>query len=143
MEQTHKHENPDGTVIYHTHASGEAHVHSDGSMHAHAPGEAHVHSDGTVHTHAHGHYHHHENTKAVLNRLSRAIGHLESIKRMVEDGRDCSEVLIQLSAVKSAINNTGKVILEDHIKHCLVDAIESGDMEAIEELNKAIDRFIK
>ena len=145
MEQTHKHENPDGTVIYHTHAPGEAHVHSNGSMHAHAPGEAHVHSDGTVHTHAHGHghYHHHENTKAVLNRLSRAIGHLESIKRMVEDGRDCSEVLIQLSAVKSAINNTGKVILEDHIKHCLVDAIESGDMEAIEELNKAIDRFIK
>ena len=145
MEQTHKHENPDGTVIYHTHAPGEAHVHSDGSMHAQAPGEAHVHSDGTVHTHAHGHghYHHHENTKAVLNRLSRAIGHLESIKRMVEDGRDCSEVLIQLSAVKSAINNTGKVILEDHIKHCLVDAIESGDMEAIEELNKAIDRFIK
>ena len=145
MEQTHKHENPDGTVIYHTHAPGEAHVHSDGSMHAHAPGEAHVHSDGTVHTHAHGHghYHHHENTKAVLNRLSRAIGHLESIKRLVEDGRACSEVLIQLSAVKSAINNTGKVILEDHIKHCLVDAIESGDMEAIEELNKAIDRFIK
>ena len=161
MEQTHKHENPDGTVTYHTHApgevhmhsdgsmhtheTGEAHVHSDGSMHAHASGETHVHSDGTVHTHAHGHghYHHHENTKAVLNRLSRAIGHLESIKRMVEDGRDCSEVLIQLSAVKSAINNTGKVILEDHIKHCLVDAIESGDMEAIEELNKAIDRFIK
>ncbi len=129
MEQTHKHENPDGTVVYHTHAPGEAHVHSDGTVHTHA--------------HGHGHYHHHENTKAVLNRLSRAIGHLESIKRMVEDGRDCSEVLIQLSAVKSAINNTGKVILEDHIKHCLVDAIESGDMEAIEELNKAIDRFIK
>ena len=63
--------------------------------------------------------------------------------QLLEDGRDCSEVLIQLSAVKSAINNTGKVILEDHIKHCLVDAIESGDMEAIEELNKAIDRFIK
>ena len=145
MEQTHKHENPDGTVIYHIHAPGEVHMHSDGSMHTHETGEAHVHSDGTVHTHAHGHghYHHHENTKAVLNRLSRAIGHLESIKRMVEDGRDCSEVLIQLSAVKSAINNTGKVILEDHIKHCLVDAIESGDMEAIEELNKAIDRFIK
>ena len=129
MEQTHKHENPDGTVIYHTHAPGEAHVHSDGTVHTHA--------------HGHGHYHHHENTKAVLNRLSRAIGHLESIKRMVEEGRDCSEVLIQLSAVKSAINNTGKVILEDHIKHCLVDAIESGDMEAIEELNKAIDRFVK
>ena len=99
--------------------------------------------DGTVVTHTHNHTHTHENTKAVLNRLSRAIGHLESIRRMVEDGRDCSEVLIQISAVKSAINNTGKVILQDHIQHCLVDAIESGDLETIEELNKAIDRFIK
>ena len=79
--------------------------------------ETHVHvrEDGTVieHSHGpHGHHHSHEQTKAVLNRLSRAIGHLESIKRMVEDGRDCSEVLIQLSAVKSAINNTGKIILQ-------------------------------
>lgn len=85
----------------------------------------------------------HENTKAVINRLSRAIGHLESIRRMVEEGRDCSEVLIQLSAVKSAINNTGKVILQDHIQHCIVDAVKDGDMEALEELNKAIDRFMK
>ena len=100
----------------------------------------------TAHTHTHGahsHTHDPEHVKSVLNRISRAIGHLESIKRMVEDGRDCSEVLIQLSAVKAAINNTGKVILQDHIAHCLVDAVETGDMETIEELNKAIDRFIK
>ena len=77
----------------------------------------HVLEDGTVieHSHDHAHGHHHTNTKAVLNRLSRAIGHMESIKRMVEEGRDCTEVLIQLSAVKAAINNTGKIILEDHI----------------------------
>lgn len=107
----------------------------------------HVMEDGTVvahtHGHSHGHTHSHAHTKAVLNRLSRAIGHLESIRRMVEDGRDCSEVLIQLSAVKSAINNTGKVILQDHIEHCIVDAIESGDNQALDELNKAIDRFMK
>lgn len=103
----------------------------------------HVLPDGTVTEHSHPHTHTHENTKAVLNRLSRAIGHLESVKRMVEDGRDCSEVLIQLSTVKAAINNTGKIILQDHIEHCLVDAIQSGDMKEIEELNKAIDRFIK
>ena len=102
----------------------------------HAHSHTHVLEDGTVVTHTHTHSH--EHTKAVLNRLSRAIGHLESIKKMVENGRDCSEVLIQLSAVKAAINNTGKVILQDHIQHCLVDAIEK-----IEELNKAIDRFIK
>ena len=107
----------------------------------HAHSHTHVLEDGTVVTHTHTHSH--EHTKAVLNRLSRAIGHLESIKKMVENGRDCSEVLIQLSAVKAASNNTGKVILQDHIQHCLVDAIESGDMKEIEELNKAIDRFIK
>ena len=106
--------------------------------------EVHSHGGGAhSHTHPHSHSHTHTNTKAVLNRLSRAIGHLESIKRMVEDGRDCSEVLIQLSAVKSAINNTGKVILQDHIEHCIVDAVECGDHEALEELSKAIDRFVK
>ena len=106
----------------------------------------HVLEDGTVITHSHGehtHTHSHSQTKAVLNRLSRAIGHLESIRRMVEDGRDCTEVLIQLSAVKSAINNTGKIILQDHIEHCIVDAVEHGDRDAIKELEKAIDRFMK
>ena len=67
--------------------------------------------------------HKHENTKAVLNRLSRAIGHLEAVRQMVEDGRDCADVLVQLAAVKSAINNTGKIILKDHINHCLIHAI--------------------
>lgn len=110
--------------------------------------ETHVHvmEGGSVveHSHGeHGHRHSHAQTKAVLNRLSRAIGHMESIKRMVEAGRDCSEVLIQLSAVKSAINNTGKIILQDHIEHCIVDAVEHGDREAIKELEKAIDRFMK
>lgn len=62
---------------------------------------------------------------------------------MVESGRDCSEVLIQLSAVKSAINNTGKIILQDHIEHCIVDAVEHGDKDALKELEKAIDRFMK
>lgn len=122
-----------GKVYEHTHT----HVGQDGRVYEH------THTHAGMEGHNHNHTHTHENTKAVLNRLSRVIGHMESIKRMVEDGRDCSEVLIQLSAVKAAINNTGKVILQDHIKHCLVDAIESGDTQEIEELNKAIDRFIK
>lgn len=62
---------------------------------------------------------------------------------MMEEGRDCSEVLIQLAAVKSAINNTGKVILKDHINHCIVDAVETGDQKALDDLSTAIDRFIK
>ena len=87
--------------------------------------------------------HHHENTKAVINRLSRAIGHLESVKKMVEDGRDCSEVLIQIAAVKSAVNNIGKIILKDHIEHCVVEAVETNSHQVLEDLSYAIDKFVK
>ena len=70
----------------------------------------HEHTHGHAHTaHSHSHSHPHTQTKAVLNRLSRAIGHLESVRRMVEDGRDCTEVLVQLAAVRSALSNTAKV----------------------------------
>ncbi len=108
----------------------------------------HVLEDGTVVTHTHeqgtdhGHTHDPKEVRLIVNRLAKAIGHLESVRRMVEDGRDCSEVLIQLAAVKSALNNTGKVILKQHISHCIVDAIETGDDEALENLNQAIDRLL-
>ena len=95
------------------------------------------------HEHPHTHPHPHTETKAVLNRLSRAQGHLESVRRMVERGEDCSEVLIQLSAVISALNSTGRVILKDHISHCIVDAVQQNNQQAIDDLNIAIDRFMR
>lgn len=95
------------------------------------------------HKHSHTHTHSHAHTKEVTNRLARAIGHLQKVKQMVENGEDCSDVLIQLAAVKSALNNTGKVILKDHLDHCIVHAVEEGNTEMLEELNEAIDKFIK
>lgn len=103
----------------------------------------HTHLHEHEHAHEHAHTHNPEEMKAIVNRLARAVGHLESVKRMVEDGRDCSEVLVQLAAVKAAINNAGKEILKEHISHCIIDAVESNDRAAIEELNNAIDQFIK
>lgn len=90
-----------------------------------------------------GTHHSHENTKAVINRISRMTGHMESIKRMVEEGRDCSDILIQLSAVRSALNNIGRLILQDHIDHCVVDAVNTGDPEVLNKLNNAIGKFLK
>lgn len=105
---------------------------------------AYLHEHGIAHSHdhSHGHGHVHENQKAVVNRLARAIGHLEKVKRMVEDGADCSEVLIQLAAVRSALDNTGKVILKDHMRHCVVDAVAAGDDATIDDLCQAIDKFL-
>ena len=109
-------------------------------------GHAHGQHEHTHDTHdAHGqheHAHTHTETKAVLNRMSRIIGHMNAIKGMIESGRDCSEVLIQLSAVSSALNGVSKVILKDHLEHCLTEAVREGDHEAIENLKKAIDKFM-
>ena len=87
--------------------------------------------------------HVHENQKAVINRLARAIGHLGKVKRMVEEGCDCAEILIQLAAVRSALDNTGKVILKDHMRRSMIDAVESEDESIIEDLCQAIDKFMK
>ena len=106
------------------------HLHGDPAQrqeNGHGPG-AHVYS----HTH----------TKAVLNRMARLIGHLQSIRRMVEDGRDCSDILIQISAVDAALKNVGKIILKDHMEHCIVEAVQEDDREALKRLNKAIDQFL-
>lgn len=104
--------------------------------HAHDPGHAH---DHTFHKHIHSQ----EEKKAVINRLSKAVGHIEAIKRMVVNDADCSQVLIQLAAVRAAINNTGNLVLKNHINHCIVEAVKEGDDQTIEDLNDAIDRFIK
>lgn len=101
--------------------------------------EEHVH----VHEHGHTHVHTHTQTKAVLNRMARLIGHLQSVRRMVEEGRDCSEVLLQISAVDAALKNVGKIILKDHMEHCIVDAVQDNDREALARLEQAIDRFVR
>lgn len=116
-----------------TYEEGDPHTHEGGHLHTH----------GVTHSHGHKHVHSTMEKKAVINRLSKAIGHLEAVKRMVEKDEDCSEVLIQLAAVRSAINNTGKVVLKNHINHCIVEAVEEDDEEAIKMLNQAIDKFIK
>ncbi|MBQ8406850.1 MAG: metal-sensing transcriptional repressor [Clostridia bacterium] len=84
----------------------------------------------------------HEHTKAVINRMSRAIGHMNAVKRMIEEERDCSNVLIQLSAIRAEIAAVSKVILKDHIGHCIVDAVKENDEKAIEKLEGAIDKLL-
>ena len=123
-------------------------MHRLGIVPAHDHGHEHDHDHEHSHTHGHshgphGHTHSHEHTRAVLNRLSRAIGHLQSVRRMVEEGRDCAEVLIQIAAVRSAIDNTGKIILQDHLKHCIIDAAREGDQQTIDDLCQAIDKYMK
>jgi DNA-binding FrmR family transcriptional regulator len=86
--------------------------------------------------------HHHRQTKAILNRLSRIEGHVRSIKSMVEEGRGCADVLVQLAAVRAAVNQAGRVVLEDHVESCLLDAARDGSAgEVWTDLKKAFDVY--
>ncbi|MDA1192322.1 MAG: metal-sensing transcriptional repressor [Candidatus Poribacteria bacterium] len=100
----------------------------------------HDHGDGTP---THDHPHTHRRRPQVIARLARIEGHIRSIRQMVESDRDCSEVLIQIAAVRSAIQNAGKVILEDHFESCIVSAAARGDHdEAIEEFKEAFSKLV-
>ena len=133
----------------HTHDHGDAHGHNhdhdEVHAHSHEHGHSHDHDEAHDHSHAHNYSHTHDpqQTRAIINRLKRSIGHLDKVRRMVEDGEDCADVLIQLSAVKSEINNTGKLILKQHMEHCIVEAVRENDQTSIDKMNEAIDRFMK
>lgn len=86
---------------------------------------------------------HHKQRKNVVNRLSRIEGHVRSVKEMASSGRDCGDLLVQLAAIRSALDSCGKLILKDHLEGCVTQALKEGDESVIKELNKAIDQFIR
>lgn len=92
--------------------------------------------------HAHSHVHDPREKRRQINRLSRVIGHLEYIKKLLEADEDCSAVLTQISAAKSALNGLGKEIINEHISHCIAHAVEEGDTKAIEEFQAAIQKYL-
>ena len=103
----------------------------------------HVRPDGTVVSHSHGHTHSHAQTEQVLKRITNVIGHMQGISNMVKEGRDCSDVLIQLSAVNASLRKLKVMILKDHVEHCVVDAIREGDTRTINKLNDALDKMME
>jgi len=95
-----------------------------------------------IHTEGHP-GHRHFQTKTVINRLSRIEGHIRAIKRMLEEERPCPDVLIQLAAVKSAVQKASQIVLEDHIQSCMTDAVDNKTYEEEwQKLKKALDKYI-
>ncbi|MCL1970622.1 MAG: metal-sensitive transcriptional regulator [Candidatus Bathyarchaeota archaeon] len=87
--------------------------------------------------------HVHKRRKEVSDRLARIEGHVHGIKNMIETEKSCPDILLQLAAVRAAINKVSKLVLEDHIEACLKDANTSGDTERyIEELKEALSKLI-
>lgn len=88
--------------------------------------------------------HPHQHTEAIANQLARTAGHITSVKRMVQEGRPCPDVLIQLAAVRAAIDRASRLVLEDHLESCLRGAARNGQAdEEWELLKEALDKFIR
>jgi DNA-binding FrmR family transcriptional regulator len=102
--------------------------------------------------HEHHDHHHHqitphvhseESLRKMVNRLSRIEGHIRGVKAMLKEGRPCPEVLVQVAAVRGAIDKVARIILDEHLNECITRAAHEGNIEAeIEELKAALDRFL-
>lgn len=80
---------------------------------------------------------------SLIARLSRIEGQIRGIKGMIEKEAYCDDVLNQIAAVQAAMNSVGRLLLENHMKGCMVNRIQTGDMEVIDELLLTIGKLIK
>ena len=88
--------------------------------------------------------HIHEHQQSVVSRLARIEGHVRGVKRMVEEGQPCPDILVQIAALRSALNGVGRIILEDHLQECMVRAVRQGDLKTeCEALARSLDLFIR
>jgi DNA-binding FrmR family transcriptional regulator len=95
-----------------------------------------------THTH-HSHSHSEESQRKIINRLSRIEGHVRGIKTMINEGRDCPEVLIQIAAIRGALDRVARLILDEHLSECITRAVAEGSIQdEIAALKAALDRFI-
>jgi DNA-binding FrmR family transcriptional regulator len=101
------------------------------------------HHDHGKETSIHPHVHDEESLRRIVNRLSRIEGHIRGIKTMVQESRPCPDVLVQIAAVRGALDRVARIILDEHLTQCIARAAEEGNIEAeIEELKAALDRFL-
>ncbi|MBR8836702.1 MAG: metal-sensitive transcriptional regulator [Stigonema ocellatum SAG 48.90 = DSM 106950] len=109
--------------------------------------------DDTVHAHtkdinthgtsAHAHVHSEESLRRIVNRLSRIEGHVRGIKTMVQQSSPCPDVLLQIAAVRGALDRVARIVLDEHLSECIARAAQEGNIEVeLEQLKAALDRFL-
>ncbi|ARV61882.1 hypothetical protein BZZ01_27580 [Nostocales cyanobacterium HT-58-2] len=91
----------------------------------------------------HSHIHSEESLRRIVNRLSRIEGHIRGIKTMVQQSSPCPDVLLQIAAVRGALDRVARIVLDEHLTECVARAAKEGNIEVeIEQLKAALDRFL-
>ncbi|KAB8316395.1 metal-sensitive transcriptional regulator [Tolypothrix campylonemoides VB511288] len=104
------------------------------------------HNTQHIHNHeesVHSHVHSEESLRRIVNRLSRIEGHIRGIKTMVQQSSPCPDVLLQIAAVRGALDRVARIVLDEHLTECIARAAKEGDIEVeLEQLKAALDRFL-
>lgn len=91
----------------------------------------------------HAHVHSEESLRRIINRLSRIEGHVRGIKTMVQQSSPCPDVLLQIAAVRGALERVARIVLDEHLNECIARAAKNGNIEQeIQLLQAALDRFL-
>jgi len=115
----------------------DIHTHHHNHDHQQHPG----HNSGLVGT-VHPHVHTEESLRRIVNRISRIEGHIRGIKTMVQQNSPCPEVLLQIAAVRGALDKVARIVLDEHLTECISRAAQNGNIDAeMEQLKSALDRF--
>jgi CsoR family transcriptional regulator, copper-sensing transcriptional repressor len=120
---------PTSQPVEHTHHDDLDYNHTDHTSTTGNSGHPHVHSE--------------ESLRRLVNRLSRIEGHVRGIKTMVQQSTPCPDVLLQIAAVRGALDKVARIVLDEHLTECIARASENGNIEVeIEHLKAALDRFL-
>ncbi len=113
----------------HQHKHNGHHSHSESASDSQSAVAPHIHSE--------------ESLRKIINRLSRIEGHVRGVKTMVQGHSPCPEVLLQIAAIRGAIDRVARIILDEHLSECIARAAQEGNIEVeIEQLKAALDRFL-
>ncbi|MDD2480596.1 MAG: metal-sensitive transcriptional regulator [Lutispora sp.] len=80
---------------------------------------------------------------SLISRLNRIEGQVRGIKGMIEKDAYCDDILNQIASAQAAMNSVSKLLLESHMKSCLISRIQAGEMEVVDELLKTIEKMMK
>ncbi|QKQ73631.1 metal-sensitive transcriptional regulator [Nostoc sp. TCL240-02] len=120
---------PTSQQVEHSQNHDADHEHTD---HTHGTGEP-----------AHPHIHSEESLRRIANRLSRIEGHVRGIKTMVQQNSPCPDVLLQIAAVRGALDKVARIVLDEHLTECIARAAQEGNIDVeIKQLKAALDRFL-
>ncbi|WP_100408410.1 metal-sensitive transcriptional regulator [Bacillus solitudinis] len=88
---------------------------------------------------------HHTDTvkKNLTTRLNRIEGQIRGVKSLIEKDTYCDDVINQIAAIQSALNGVSKILLEGHLKSCVVERIQEGDLDVLDEVLTTVHRLMK